>query len=124
MFAAFASLCDSTGDTSFCDRAESLADRSARRFSVLRMGPQFDSIYLRSLVELYRFDGNPRWYSIVQQNAGRALDSARDGRGLFLRDWDGGTLSGLGIRPNMLQTHAATSSIFAWLATVPPPSGS
>ena len=123
MFAAFASLCQSTGDTTWCDRAEALAERSARRFAVLDMGPQYDAIYLRSLLELYRMDHDPRWYSIVEQNAARALSKAGDGRGLFLRSWDGSSMAALGTRPNMLQTHAATASVLAWIATVAPPSG-
>jgi uncharacterized protein YyaL (SSP411 family) len=121
MFAAFASLCDRTGDTRWCGRAERLAQVSSRHFPVLRMGPQYDAIYIRCLVELYKLDGDASWYAIAQQNAQRALGGAQDGRGLYLRGWDGGSLEGLGVAPNTLQIHAATSSVFAWMATAPPP---
>lgn len=121
MFAAFAALCEATGDSDWCNRAETLAQASVKRFPVLDMGPQYDAIYLRSLLELYRVDHDPRWYGIVQDNAGKALDGAQDSRGLFLRGWDGSAIGALGIAPNMLQTHAATASVFAWMATAPPP---
>jgi hypothetical protein len=35
---------------------------------------------------------------------------------------NGEQLSGANALPGMLQTHAATTSLFAWLAVYPPPS--
>jgi hypothetical protein len=87
------------------------------------MGPQYDAIYIRCLLELYRFGHNPRWYRIAAAEAQRAMLNGRNGRGLYLRNWDGGSMRAKGTKLGMLQTHAATTSVIAWMAVVPPPDG-
>jgi hypothetical protein len=78
--------------------------------------PAADVIYLRFLLDLYRRDHNRRWYGIVLANARRAVANSRGSAGLYLRKWNGQPVAG-----GHLQTHAATLSLFAWLATVQPP---
>jgi uncharacterized protein YyaL (SSP411 family) len=121
MFNAFALLCHATGRRDFCDEAEELADRAANRFPTLTMGPQYDSMYIRALLELYRYDGNARWYRIAETEVRRAMSNAREPNGLYLRTWSGGSPRAIGTRLNLLQTHAATTSAIAWLAAAQPP---
>jgi uncharacterized protein YyaL (SSP411 family) len=123
MFASFALLCESTGDRSWCDRAEQLADRSSRRFPTLEMGPQYDAVYIRCLLELYRHDHDPRWYDIAAATAERAIEKGRAGNGLYLNHWDGSSIATTGTKTRMLQTHAATTSVLAWMAAAEPPAG-
>ena len=52
----------------------------------------------------------------------RAQSRARGAEGLYLRSWNGGAIPAQYAVPGMLQTHAATTSLFAWLAVYPPPS--
>jgi hypothetical protein len=116
-------LCDATGDASRCKRAEELADAAYQQFGrELDMGPQFDTIYLRSMLQLYARDHDRRWYDLAVANAERARQNARTGSDLYLAAWDGGPMTSHLARPNMLQTHAATVELFAWLATASPPS--
>jgi hypothetical protein len=121
MAAAFQVLCEETDDSSLCDRAEDLAVRSVDRFGPeLRMGPQYDAVYLRWLLYVFARTGNARLYEFAAANTARALAKAPDGRGLFLRDWDG-SATGFDARPGMLRSHAATVSIAAWMAATTPP---
>jgi uncharacterized protein YyaL (SSP411 family) len=113
---AFAVLCKSTGDQTWCKRAEDLAARTARRFPSLTMGPQYDAMYVRALLELYRFDRNRRWYDIAAAATRRAMAHAKDAAGLYLRTWDGRPIQAIGTDPGKLQTHAATTSVIAWMA--------
>ena len=85
------------------------------------MGPQYDSIYLRSLLMLYTIDGKSRWYALAAENARRAYANARDSGGVFSRAWDGGPITADDLAPGLLQTDAATVSVFAWLAATPAP---
>jgi hypothetical protein len=78
-------------------------------------------MYLRWMLYLYALDRNPRWYGIAVAAAARAQANAGDGRGRWLRAWDGSSLLLHGADPAMLQPHAATTSVFAWLAATPPP---
>lgn len=73
---AFARLCTASRQASWCGRAEELARASTARFSRLDMGPQFDVIYLRSLLALYARDHDARWYEEAAANARRALANA------------------------------------------------
>jgi hypothetical protein len=109
-------ICQTSGDKAYCDEGEELADLAAKRFPTLTMGPQYDAMYVRSMLELYRFDRNPRWYRIAAQAADAAMVKARDSSGLFLLTWDGRPMSTVGTPAGMLQTHAATTSVLAWLA--------
>jgi uncharacterized protein YyaL (SSP411 family) len=121
MFAALALLCEGSGDQAYCQEAEELADASTRRFPKLTMGPQYDAVYVRALLELYRHDRNPRWYSIAAATADRAMANGRAGNGLYLNNWDGGSMRTLQTKLGMLQTHAATTSVMAWMAAADPP---
>jgi hypothetical protein len=123
MFAAFALLCDATGDQGYCTEAQELADRATRRFPQLNMGPQYDAMYVRCLLELYRHDHNPRWYRIAAATADRAMTNGRAPNGLYLLTWDGRSTSTVDTKPDMLQTHAATTSVIAWVAAADPPAG-
>ncbi|MDQ6914644.1 MAG: glycoside hydrolase family 76 protein [Actinomycetota bacterium] len=123
MAAADVALCHLLRDGSLCDRGEAVADAAARRFPTLEMGPQYDAMYLRWLLYLYALDRNPRWYGIAVTEAALAQAHAGDGRGRWLRAWDGSSLVHEGADPSMLQPHAATTSVFAWLAATPPPPG-
>ncbi|GAC1318757.1 MAG: hypothetical protein NVS2B9_04480 [Myxococcales bacterium] len=121
MIAAQAIICKTTGDRLYCTRAEALAREAAARFQLLAMGPQYDAIYVRSMLTLYGIDHDQRWYRIATKAASRALQNSRDVAGVFSRTWDGGSPVAHRIPPDMLQTHAATVSVFAWLAATPGP---
>jgi uncharacterized protein YyaL (SSP411 family) len=125
MIEAFAVLCRATGDHRWCARAEGLAGRAVGRFRVLTMGPQCDSIYIRSLLELYRLDGRRRWYDVAAAVVTRAAVKARAPGGLYMRAWDGRPISTVakrpGTPPGKLSTHAATTSVLAWMAAAKPP---
>ena len=121
MALALVVICRASGDSDYCDEGEELADRAARRFPKLTMGPQYDAMYVRAMLELYRFDHNPRWYRIATAAADRALANARGADGLFLLTWDGRPMRTIGTPAGMLQTHAATTSVLAWLAATPSP---
>jgi uncharacterized protein YyaL (SSP411 family) len=121
MAAAFAVLCHSTGDQALCTKAEVLADRTVKRFPALTMGPQYDAMYVRALLELHRLDGNRRWYDVAAAATDRAMANARAANGLYLRTWDGSSITTIGTRPGKLQTHAATTSVIAWMAAARPP---
>jgi uncharacterized protein YyaL (SSP411 family) len=100
-----------------CTPAERLARASVAAFPrTYHRAPAPDSIYLRFLLDLYRFDRNPQWYAVARESAERALAKAPAGHGLYLRNWNGRLVPG-----QLLQTHAATLSLLAWLATVPRP---
>jgi hypothetical protein len=122
MIEAHQVLCDATGNSAYCQRAEQLADAAYNWFGPdLDQGPQFDTIHLRSMLYLYSRDQDRRWYDLAVTNARRAQENAQTGNGLYLAAWDGGPITGHQARPNMLQTHAATVELFAWLAATPPP---
>ena len=123
MIGAHLELCTSTGRHAYCVKARELAEASLVAFpSPLNWGPQYDCIYLRFLLDLYRHDRDPRWYLLVHEHAQRALANAADERGLFVLPWDGGDITEHEAEPDMLAIHAATVSVFAWLAAAPLPS--
>ena len=120
MIGAHEIVCRVAGDARACARAHQLAEASLTRFGAdVNHGPQYDTIYMRFMLDLYRHDGDRRWYALARRNGLRALRAARDHRGLYSRSWDGGT-RGIS-RPGLVQTHAATVSLFAWLAAAPVP---
>ena len=118
---AFILLCKSTRDQHWCERAEALEARAAQRFPRLTMGPQYDAMYIRAILELYRYDGNRHWYDIAARETQRAMRNGRRSDGLYLNNWTGGPISEVRTKPNMLQTHAATTMVMAWMAATPPP---
>lgn len=124
MAAAFVALCHSTGDQTLCAKGEALADRTAQRFPQLTMGPQYDSMYIRALLDLYRLDGKRRWYDLARAAVDRAMARAGGpGAGLYQRTWEGRSITTIGTDPGKLQTHAATTSVIAWMAAARPPQG-
>jgi hypothetical protein len=109
-------LCE-MGETTACARARQLADASWARFqNRLNMGPQFDTIYLHWMLVYARQTGDGRWPALAREMAIQAETHAVDGAGLYLRAWDGGSITAHQARPGMLQTESATLELFAWLA--------
>ena len=65
----------------------------------------------------------PVLYALAADNARDAQTRALNGEGLYLLSWNGQTLAPDYARPGMLQTQAATTSLFAWLAVYPAAGG-
>lgn len=118
MIVANQTLCGATSVHAYCDRAAELARDSAERFSELRMGPQYDNVYLHDMLELHAMAGGSEWYRIAKENAQRAYANARDGDGLFLKTWTGRSSGTVGSPPGSLQLQAATVNVFAWMAAI------
>ncbi len=119
---AQATLCRLTGNGGECELAERLKARALSRFGyLLDFSPQYDAIYLQWMLALYALDGDRTLYAMALDNARDAQSRAADAQGLYLLSWNGETLPASDARPNMLQTQAATTSLFAWLAVYPPP---
>jgi Glycosyl hydrolase family 76 len=120
---AQATLCRLTAAPAECALAERLKSRALTRFGyLLSFSPQYDAIYLQWMLALYALDGDPTLYRMAAENARSAQSRAANAQGLYLLSWNGETLPRINAVPGMLQTHAATSSLFAWLAVYPPPS--
>jgi hypothetical protein len=120
MAEAFLRLCRATGRQAYCRTGEHVLRVTAARFPTLTMGPQYDALYVRSLLEAYLMDHNPRWYRIAAAVGDQALKHAARPDGLFLRNWDGRPIGVTGTPADKLQTHAATTSVLAWLAAAKP----
>jgi len=119
---ARALLCGLAGPPAECEGAERVKRVALARFgSSLDFSPQYDAIYLQWMLALYGLDHDPALYRIAAANAAQAQAHALDGRGLYLLSWHGETLPAQYAQPGMLQTQAATTSLFAWLAVYPPP---
>jgi hypothetical protein len=111
-------LCQS-GQTSACARATELANACWQRFAArLNMGPQYDVIYLHWMLVYAGQTGDARWPRLARQMAANAQSNALNARGLYQRAWDGTPITEHEAAPNMLQTHAATVELFAWLAAL------
>ncbi len=120
---AQAVLCRTTANAEDCHRASEQRESSLRRFGyLLDFSPQYDAIYLQWMLALYSLEGGSTLYEMALDNARDAETRARDASGLYLLSWNGQTLPAQDAQPGMLQTHAATTSLFAWLAATPPPS--
>ncbi len=120
---AQAVLCHATATPADCERAEQIKATALVRFgSQLDFSPQYDAIYLQWMLALYSLDHDPALYALAAANARQAEVEANGGEGLYLRSWGGHALAPQLALPAMLQTHAATTSLFAWLAVYPPPS--
>jgi Glycosyl hydrolase family 76 len=113
-------LCQ-VGQQSACARAKQLANACWQRFEArLEMGPQYDTIYLHWMLVYASQTGDGRWPALAKQMAANAQAHALNKqRGLYLRAWDGSSITQHEARPNMLQTDAATLELFAWLAATP-----
>jgi hypothetical protein len=119
---AQALLCRLTSTPADCTRAQQIKAASLHRFGyMLDFSPQYDAIYLQWMLALYELEGDRTLYQLAAANAGAAQAHAANGEGLYLLSWSGGTLSAIDAEPGMLQTQAATTSLFAWLAVYPPP---
>jgi hypothetical protein len=119
---AQAVLCATPGAAGDCARAEQLKAAALDRFGyLLDFSPQYDAIYLQWMLALYAQDHDPVLYRLAADNARNAASRAQGSEGLYLRSWNGETLPAQYALPGMLQTHAATTSLFAWLAVYPPP---
>ncbi len=119
---AQALLCSLTGTASDCQRSEQQETNSLRRFGyLLDFSPQYDAIYLQWMLALYSRNHDRTLYALAADNARNAETRARNAEGLYLLSWNGETLPPNDAQPGMLQTHAATTSLFAWLAVYAPP---
>jgi hypothetical protein len=119
---AQAVLCVARATPGDCARAERLKATALQRFGhTLSFSPQYDAIYLQWMLALYAQDHDPALYRMAAENARAAESRAVGADGLYLRSWSGETLRLQYAVPGMLQTHAATTSLFAWLAVYPPP---
>jgi hypothetical protein len=117
MIGAHLELCKITGDQTACSQAEQLATASIAAFPRLaNWTPAADVVYLRFLLDLYVHDHDARWYRIVYDNAIEALAKAPGAHGLYVRHWDGRLFP-----DGLLQVHAATTSLLAWLAATQAP---
>jgi hypothetical protein len=119
---AQALLCSLTATAADCQRAEQLKATALARFGyLLDFSPQYDAIYLQWMLALYALDGDRTLYLLAADNARDAQTRAANGEGLYLLSWNGATLPAFDAEPGMLQTQAATTSLFAWLAVYSPP---
>jgi hypothetical protein len=119
---AQALLCRLTGASADCERAEQLQATALARFGyLLDFSPQYDAIYLQWMLALYSLERDPTLYLLAADNARDAQTRAANGEGLYLLSWNGETLPLIDAEPGMLQTQAATTSLFAWLAVYAPP---
>jgi hypothetical protein len=119
---AQALLCQETGSPAACERVAPLTATSLRRFgTLLDFSPQYDAIYLQWMLALYSLDHDSSLYALAAGNAREAQTHALNSEGLYLRSWQGQTLPTADALPGSLQTQAATTSLFAWLAVYQPP---
>ena len=119
---AQALLCRLASTPADCRRAAQLEPVALARFGyLLDFSPQYDAIYLQWMLALYSLTHDRALYALAADNARDAQARALNGEGLYLRSWNGGSLPLQDAQPGMLQTHAATTSLFAWLAVYPPP---
>jgi hypothetical protein len=119
---AQAVLCEVTATPAACERAAQLQTTALDRFgALLDFSPQYDAIYLQWMLALYSLDHDPVLYALATDNARDAQTRALNSEGLYLLSWNDETLPAQDALPGMLQTQAATTSLFAWLAVYPPP---
>jgi uncharacterized protein YyaL (SSP411 family) len=122
---AQALLCRMHAAPTYCTLADYLKATALQRFGFgepLDFAPQYDTIYLQWMLALYSLDGDPALYALAAESASAAQARATNDEGLYLLSWSGDTLPERDVEPGMLQTHAATTSLFAWLAVARPPS--
>jgi hypothetical protein len=119
MAEAMLRLCHASGQRSWCAKGERLMQAMAKRWPALAMGPPYDAIYIRSVLEVYRMDHNPRWYALAQNVGNEILHNATLPNGLLLKTWQGRLFRQAGEPPGRLQLHAASTSVLAWLAAIP-----
>jgi Glycosyl hydrolase family 76 len=119
---AQAVLCRIATDPGGCARADRLKAVALERFGyLLDFSPQYDAIYLQWMLALYSLEHDATLYALAADNARDAQTRALNRAGLYLLSWNGETLPLEDALPGALQTQAATTSLFAWLAVYPPP---
>ncbi len=119
---AQALLCGLTSTPADCERATQLQGVALGRFGyLLDFSPQYDAIYLQWMLALYAINHDRVLYELAADNARDAQTRALNSEGLYLLSWNGEVLPTIDALPGMLQTQAATTSLFAWLAVYPPP---
>jgi Glycosyl hydrolase family 76 len=119
---AQAVLCRIAADPGDCRRSDRLKATALARFGyLLDFSPQYDSIYLQWMLALYALEHDPALYALAAGNARAAETRALNREGLYLLSWNGEALPLEDALPRSLQTQAATTSLFAWLAVYPPP---
>lgn len=117
-------LCEAGAGAGWCAAAATLRRLVVEAFPApLRHGPQYDAEATRWLLSAYAYNRDPALYEIVASSGRAALVNAAGPSGRFSRAWDGGSITDYDARPGMLQTHASTLSLFAWLAATRPPRG-
>ncbi len=120
---AQAVLCQLTADHGDCERPAPLTATALDRFGyLLDFSPQYDAIYLQWMLALYSLNHDPTLYALAADNARDAQTRAGNAQGLYLLSWNGETLPAAYAQPGSLQTQAATTSLFAWMAVYQPPS--
>jgi hypothetical protein len=116
-------LCTLGAEADGCERSAQLTATALDRFGyLLDFSPQYDAIYLQWMLALYSVNHDSILYALAAQNAHDARTRAVNAGGLYLLSWNGETLPAVDALPGALQTQAATTSVFAWLAVYPPPS--
>ena len=118
-------LCRLQGSAALCERAAQLTHTALDRFGyLLDFSPQYDAIYLQWMLAVYGLDGDRTLYELAADNARDAQTRSLNSEGLYLLSWNGEVLPTQDALPGMLQTQAATTSLFAWLAVYSPPAQS
>jgi Glycosyl hydrolase family 76 len=119
---AQALLCRIAAAPGDCTLAGYLTTTALSRFGeLLDFAPQYDAVYLQWMLALYSLDGEDALYELAVANARAVQTRAANGEGLYLLSWAGEPLPARYAEPGMLQTQAATTSLFAWLAVARPP---
>jgi hypothetical protein len=119
---AQADLCRLTSNAFECALADRLKGTALTRFGyLLDFSPQYDAIYLQWMLALYGLENDPTLYRMAADNARDIQSRAANAQGLYLLSWNGQTLPRANALPGMLQTHAASISMLAWLAVYRPP---
>jgi len=120
LLAAMTTLCQATGDRSWCGEAETFAGNILKWLEPFDDGAQYDAILVRGFITLYAEDHKESWYHFATSMATEIIKNAKTARGVYLNGWDG-TKTTPGSAPNMLRTQASSLEVFADLATVPAP---
>ena len=119
---AQALLCQLTGTRSYCSAPKRSSAVALKRFGyLLDFSPQYDAIYLQWMLALYSLDHDPTLYASPPTTRATRSCARSTAKGLYLLSWSGESLPAADAQPGMLQTQAATASLFAWLAVYEPP---
>jgi hypothetical protein len=108
------------GAGEWCGQAQAAARTALTRFEL--DAPQYDVIYDHWMLALAAATGEASWTQPAEGDGLMAQTNAAGPEGLWLEAWSGGSLAGLVTSPGMLQTQAATTELYAWLAVYQPAS--